>query len=208
MPGTPGAIAQRQQSAADRSANTNLGKRRDPFDADARRKAREDTPVVIAGLSFKRRRKDWNVTRAMRRLMREQESAVARATRLQARTAELEAEQIEAAAKGETDREEELERTIVELVGNADTSRELAELQTFRLLALLLVAPDGEGDDVPPRPAVAGFGPVEDAEDAQPALDLLLAELDAEDAFDLAQELSGEGEPDPQMTPSSETGSS
>lgn len=210
MAGTPGAIASRQQSADDRAANQDhaAGRpRAKPFDADARRKTREDTPVVVAGLTFKRRRKAWAVTRAMRALMREQEAAVARATRVTARTAELEAEQIEAAAKGESEREEELERTIVGLVKSSDASREEAELATYRLIALLLVPPPAEdSDDVPPRPAVAGFGPVDDPSDAQPALELLLNELDAEDAFDLAQELSGEAEPDPQKTPSSETG--
>jgi hypothetical protein len=228
MPGTPGgaaALRRQEQSAADRAENQGLGRKRkrDPFDADRRRQEREDTPVTIGGVTFKRRRKVWTVTRLMRTITREQEAAVARATRLQARTAELEAEQIEAAAKGETGREEELERTIVELVAKADESREEGEVLTFRLIALLLVPPDVasdaaedplstaaealELDGVGPMAFRAAFGPVEDVEDAMPAVEFLQGELDDEDAIDVARELAGEVEPDPQMTPSSETGS-
>lgn len=206
-----GALAARQQSQADKARDQDLARRRrDPFDADARRQQREDTPVVVGGISFKRRRKVWDVTRLMREIARDQETAIARSTRLIARTAELESEQIEAAAKGETDREEELETTIAELLKKSDEGRSRGELMTFRLIALLLVPPDAPaGDDAVDEllELRGAFGPVEDEAAAMPAVEFLAGELDEEDAIDLARELTGQIEPDPQMTPSSETGS-
>lgn len=187
LPGKPGALGQR-----------------DSFDADARTKARESTPVVIAGRTFLRARKDWAISRAMRQIMREQEKDVALSTRLRLRCGELEAEQAEAATQGNDDREAELETQIDELVRKADEATENAELVSYRLLALLLVPqPYGEAEDV-----LEGFGPVEDPAEAEPAIAYLQPAMDVEDAADLARELTGSQEPDPPETPSSESGSS
>jgi hypothetical protein len=190
----PGALAAVDKSNARR------------FDADARRDDRESTPVKIEGVEFTRRRKEWATSRAMRLTMRDQEREVALANRVRVRVAELETEQIEAAAKGETDREAELEAQIGELVDRADAATEAAELVTYRLLALLLRPPADAN--------LEGFGPVPDDDDrdqgdyAQAAVRWLQPALDVEDAADLARELTGSREPDPQTTPSSESGSS
>lgn len=179
---------------------------RQPYNADDRAKARENTPAVVGGLSFTRRRKDWKTSRAMRQQMREQENAVARGNRIRARIAELEVEQIEAAAAGEDEREAELEVLVQELVTKSDEATEAAELVTYRLLCLLLVPPTpGEGED-----AWRGFGPAEADEAAVEGgpVEHFQEELDVEEAVGLARELTGSVEPDPPMTPSSENGSS
>jgi hypothetical protein len=188
------------------------GRQAEAFDADARRAARETSPVTIEGVSFRRRRKDWGVTRLMRSLSRQQQDALSLVTRLRVRTSELEAEQIEAASKGEDRLEAELETTIRDLMTRADEATEDGEIITYRLLALLLVAPDDvevpvevDGERVD---AAGAFGPVEDEADAEPAIAFLQPALDVEDAADLARELTGSAEPDPPATPSSETGSS
>jgi hypothetical protein len=192
------------------------------FDADARTKAREETPVVIAGVRFTRRKKDWKVSRAMRKLMRIQESALALNRRLRIRIAELDAEQVEAAAKGEDDKVAELEGQIDELVGKGDEATENGELVSYRLLALLLVPPaeaaEGETTDAATT-AIAAAGPLPrdafgpgaggplELEDVRPALEWLQPALDVEDAAALANDLSGSSEPDPPETPSSGSGS-
>lgn len=207
--GAPPAPRRRNREAAKGKApEHDTGAR--AFDADARRSAREGTTVTIEGVAFRRRRKDWSVSRAMRRLMREQESAVALGNRLRIRVSELEAEQVEHAAKGEDDDVARLEGQISDLVDRGDDSTEDAELVTYRLLALLLVPPDeGTPDDFP----TDGWGPSEDggpldADDAMPAVEFLQPALDVEDAADVARELTGSREPDPPTTPSSESGSS
>lgn len=178
------------------------------FDADARTAAREGTTVKIAGAKFTRRRKDWTISRAMRQAMRAQEKHLALANRVASRVAELEVEQAEAASDGNDEREAELESRIDELVKRADDAREAAELVSYRLLALLLVPPEnGYGEDNTP---LVGFGPdaLEDEDAVDQALAFLQPTLDVEDAGALARELTGSVEPDPQTTPSSETGSS
>lgn len=181
------------------AAIANRGRKAQAFDAGARDSERQDTPAVIAGHTFKRRRKAWKVSRLMRTITRDQETAVALSHRIRVRVAELETEQLEAAAEGKDELEGELEGKIQALITRGDEATEAAELVTYRLLALLLVpAEDAE---------LEGFGPVEDPSDADPAIHLLQEELDVEDAADLARELTGSVEPDPQETPSSETGS-
>lgn len=182
-----------------------------PFDADSRRTERETATVKIEGVTFTRRRKDWSTTRAQRKVSRVQESAIALSARLRVRIAELEAEQVEEAAKGNDEAVATLEDQLDELVTKADDAIEDAELVTYRLLALLLRPPtpaDGEDE-------LAGFGPDADnpeeprsIEDAEPALDFLKDALDVEDAAALARELTGSAEADPPTVPSTETGGS
>lgn len=179
------------------------------FNADERGAKREATPATIGGVTFSRRRKDWSVSRLMRQTMRDQEKAVAFSNRAHGRVAELEVAQAEAAREGDTEEEDKLEARIDELVAKADEATEEAETVTYRLLALLLVPP-AEVDDDAELPA-AGFGPdavTESREsDVMDAVEWLQPRLDVEDAADLARELTGSREPDPQTTPSSETGS-
>lgn len=193
-----------------------------PFDADGRRAARESSPVTIGGVAFNRRRKDWDTNLAMRSLMREQEQSVALSNRLAVRVQELEAEQLEHAAKGETEPEAELEATIRELLAKADAATVTAERTTYRLLALLLAPPEAavlepagahDYDDAEleaERARIrAGFGVRGDDEgDDSAAVEWLFPELDLEDALDLARELAGQREPDPQTTQSSGDSSS
>jgi hypothetical protein len=174
------------------------------FDADQRTHDRENTPVIIDGRTFLRARKDWATSRAMRSIMREQEKNVALANRLRIRVGELEVEQAEAATEADDDRELELEGKIDELVRKADDATEAAEIVSYRLLALLLI-PQAYGED---EEVLPGFGPVEDPEEAAPAIAFLQPALDVEDAANLANELTGSSEPDPPETPSSESGSS
>ena len=191
-PRRPGALG---RSAAKSAATTPAG-----FNADERSATRQATPVTIGGRAFRRLKKDWDVTRVMRRLMRLQESAIAKSGRLGRRIAELEAEQVEAAANGEDVREEELEQKIAELVTASDEATEDAELVTYRLIALLL---EPTGEDAP-----AGFGVTDvDSEEWVPAVEFLQPELDVEDAAGLARELTGSQDQDPQPTPSSGSGS-
>src|SRR5688572_21619606 len=111
------------------------------FNADERAETREAAPIIIGGVTFTRRRKDWDISRAMRAAMRDQEKALALANRVRQRVAEHEVKQVEAAADGDEAREEELENMIDELVKRADAATEQAELTTYRLLALLLIPP-------------------------------------------------------------------
>lgn len=177
------------------------------FDADRLTTEREKLPVKIAGATFTRRRKDWEVSRLMRQLMRSQEKHIASSNRVKARVAELEVEQMEAASDGNTTLEADLEAKIGELVERADEATEDAELASYRLVALLLVAPsDGYGEHNEP---LRGFGPddIDDESAIDAAIGFLQPALDVEDVAALARELSGGQEPDPPTTSSSETGS-
>lgn len=214
-PGTPGAAA----AIAERR-----GRRAKRFDADKRAAERNDTPVTIGGLELKRRKKDWTVSRAMRRTMRDQEREHALSIRVRARVAELEVEQMEAAAAGDDAREEELEQKIDALVARSDAATEAAELVTYRLLALLLKPPaaidagaydafeltDDDDDPIALEDFLAAFGP-DPASGPGPAVAWLQAELDVEDAADLVAELHGGDEeqeaddPDPQTRSSATT---
>lgn len=183
------------------------------FNADERSGRRHGTPVVIGDVTFKRTVKVWNINLAMRRAMRDQETAVARSERIRARVTELEVEQIVAAQKGDTDREEELETEIVALVAKADESSVVAEIVSYRLLALLLEPPqkveqtEGGAATTVPHDDLGGFGLIDDPQDAAPAIAWLQKHIDIEDATALAEELSGSVPPDPPTTSSSETGS-
>lgn len=192
---------------ADARARRQALKDRETFDADERTKTRESTPVKIAGVTFTRRRKDWAVSRLMRMTMRDQEKLVARSSRLRNRIGELEAKQVEAAIDGDDTLEAELEQRIDDLVKAGDDATEAAEVVTYRLLALLLVPPDGGyGEHNTP---LVGFGPdeAENEGNVEQAIAFLQPALDVEDAAALAAELSGSREADPTTTNSSETGS-
>lgn len=166
----------------------------DPFDADERTKVRQAAPVIIAGETYNRRRKDWDTSRAMREVMRAQEKHVATSTRIRRRIAELEVDQIEAAASGDDEKETELEATIEALVLKADEATEHAELASYRIVELLLVPASGDR---------AGE-PLTENE----LVDTLKSAMDVEDVAALARELTGSDEPDPQETPPSDDGSS
>lgn len=190
-------------SSAELRAARKTIEEREGFNADDRSAKRERTPVVIGGVSFTRRRKDWDVNRAMRTLMRSQEKALAAASRIRARVAEHEAKQAEAAAEGQDEEEERLERLIDELIERADNMTSDAELASYRLLSLLLIPPAADAG------GLVGFGPdaADDEASAIEAVEWLKPRLDVEDAAALATELSGSREPDPQPTPSTENGS-
>lgn len=195
-PRSPGALSRRARAEAAEANAPAEG-----FNADTRAAEREALPIVVGGRTFKRVRKDWEVSRAMRKFMRTQEREVARNNRLGRRIGELEAEQTEAARTGQTERETELEELIDGLVEDADEATEIAEWVTYRLLSLLMVI----GDD---GEQIAGFGPEHVDDDAEAAVKFLQRALDVEDAGAMARELTGSQEPDPQTTPSSGTGSS
>lgn len=171
------------------------GANADKFDADARAAERMTKPVVIAGVTYKRRKKDWDTSRLMRKIMRAQEGHVARSTRLRRRIAELEVEQMEAAGEGATDREADLEGKIEELITQADESTEEAELASYKLVRALLTDEQGE-------PLVDADGEPLAADDDLVAV--LQSTMDVEDVAALARELSGSVEPDPQTTTSSD----
>lgn len=155
-----------------------------PFNADNRTAVREDTPVVIDGVSYTRARKNWKVSRMMRKLMRDQESAIALSTRLRRRIVELEVEQMQAAANGAEDDEAKLEGQITELIAKADEATEVAEGVTYRLLCVLLKHADEQLLD-------------ENGEPLPARVEKFMDVLDVEDAADLARELSGSSEEDP-----------
>lgn len=194
MPPKPGAL---QALPGGRQSRT--------FNADERAQTRENTPVTIGGVEFTRRRKDWAVSRLMRKAMRDQEKAVALNARLRSRIVEHEVNQAEAARDGNDELETELEAKIEDLVERGDAATEAAELVTYRLLALLL-KPPADRDDLDgwgPEP-ILEHGP----EASDPAVAFLQPALDVEDAAALAGELTGSDEPDPPTTTSSEDGSS
>lgn len=191
-------------AAAAAKAAKRAGRQAEAFNADERATTRESTAVVIGGVTFRRRRKAWSVSRAMRQAMRDQEKAVALSNRIRTRVAEHEVKQIEAAQEGNDELEAELEGKIEDLITKADEATETAEVATYRLLALLLIPQLADGDDA--QAPMSGWGP-DGVEDAELAIAFLQDELDVEDAAGLAQELTGSAEPDPPETPSSGNGS-
>lgn len=204
--GRPGALGANGGKPGKPSGDLGVSDVASEFNADERSAARSSSPVTIAGVPFRRRVKDWDISLSMRALMRAQESAVARSNRLGARVQELEADQIEAAASGETEKEEALEGTIEELIGKSDEATVIAERTTYRLLALLLEPPEdaAESFDELDADVVDGFGVLKDeSRDDSEATAWLARRLDSTDALVLARVLAGQREPDPQMTPSS-----
>lgn len=155
------------------------------FDADGRAKAREDAPVTIGEQVFHRRRKNWQVTRELRTLMRVQERAAGKAARLRARVSAL-TELIRGVQDPKTggwvkqpisdDAEiDRLEAEVEQFEEQIDVAGDAADDAAYDMIALLL-RKDGEGDE-------------------HPAVEFLKESLDSEDAGDLAANLAGGGEP-------------
>lgn len=174
------------------------------FDADARAQLREGAIVTIGGKQFRRKKKVLKVSRALRRLIREQETHIAKGNRISARLGEVEVDQLEAATAGEEEKVAKLEEAIGALVREGDAAREESELVSLRIIELLLL-PDGGTEEAPAEWPVAP----ELDEDGEPngpetPVGFLQGELDVEDATAIANLLANGREPDPQMTQGSD----
>jgi hypothetical protein len=115
----PGAEAQRKP--ADKHA----------FDADGRAAAREDAPVTIGGETWHRRRKNWEVTRALRTLLRRQERAGIRQDRARKKIDALPPD-------------EESDAQIDSLEAEIDDATDASDEAAYELIALLLRSDDDE----------------------------------------------------------------
>lgn len=165
------------------------------FDADRRATTREEAPVTIGEQAFHRRRKNWQVTRALRALLRKQEHAGNRAARLQARIDAL-TEEIrgvrgpdgswKTAPVTDEDRLDEIDAQVEDLEAKSDAAGDETDEASYQIIALLLKDDDG-------KPLLRDASDEAVAE-AQGALDHLKEHLDAEDAGDMAAALSGGGE--------------
>jgi cell division protein FtsX len=158
------------------------------YNADEKATERESADVVIGGQTFRRRRKNWNVTRQMRELLNAQQRAGDRQQALQRKFDELDGTaaerlRLDAAGAAETDRQrmiakaERLDDLRAQLNAEADKADEAA----FGLISLLLVEPRSEGD----------------VEVTNPPIAFLKESLDVVDAGKLAAKLTSGGEPDP-----------
>lgn len=163
------------------------------FDADGRAKAREDAAITIGEKVFHRRRKSWEITRTLRKLLRRQERSGGKQERLRARIDAL-TEEIRGVQDPKTgawikqpiteeDRIEEIEVQVEVLQDEAEEAILDGDEAAYELIALLLRDDEGQNPD----------------------LEHLKDSLDVEDAGDLAVTLSGGGEPaaDPTTTPTS-----
>lgn len=190
--GTPSGTARERALAATGKAKSKdglAGLEVPAFDADARAQLRADAVITIGERPFKRVKKTLEVSRELRKLIREQETNMAKATRTAARIGELEAEQLEAAADGKDELEAELEAKIGELVKGVDEAREVSEVVSFRIIALLLDEQAQTGDDAPELLA-----------SDEEAVDHLVGELDVNDAVVIANMLANGIDPNPQTT--------
>lgn len=166
---------------------------RHAFDADSRAKAREGAPITIGEQVFHRRRKNWEVTRALRALLRVQEREGSRGERLRARISALTTEisGIRDRKTGEwlrppiddEDRISTIESQVENLQDNVETASDASDEAAYALIALLLRGDNGE----------------------KPDIEHLKKSLDVEEASDLAGMLAGGGEPDP--TPETQSSS-
>lgn len=166
---------------------------RKPFDADGRAKAREGAIVTIGEQEYHRRRKTWEITKALRTLLRKQERAQGRAMRIRNRIDALgnEIHGRQDPKTGDWIKEpltddvaiEDLEVRIEVLDDEIDEHQDEADTAAYEIIALLLA----------------------DHADESPPVGFLKEALDVEDAGDLAAELAGGGEPaaDPTTPPSS-----
>jgi hypothetical protein len=152
------------------------------FDADGRAKTREDACITIGDIVFHRRRKNWEVTRELRTLLRLQERAGSRSERLRARISALTTE-IRGIQDTETaewtrlplddeERIHEIEAQVDKLDGEVDAADTESDQAAYELIALLLRTDDG----------------------TQPDVGHLKEYLDVEEAGDLAGLLAGGGE--------------
>lgn len=136
---------------------------------DETAKARESGNVTIGEIVYHRRRRTWQVTRALRELLDAQETAGGRAERARRRIDKLRDEYEDASDARADAIDEEIEALRAKVRDAVDEGDDAA----FRIIALLLRRADGEEPDV----------------------ERLKADLDFEDAGDLAAELAGAGEP-------------
>jgi hypothetical protein len=149
------------------------------YDADAKAATREAAPVTIGGTVYKRRRKNWEATRALRDLLRVQERAATRQHRLRLRIDALAQKQADdAVAQGDDFDEDAAEDAIADLERQVDDWGDKGDEAAYGIIALLLRDGDGNG----------------------PTLDHLKQALDVDEAGDLAASLAGGGEPDPTPT--------
>jgi len=156
--------------------------RRYAFDADGRAKTREDAPVTIGGMVFHRRRKNWEATRSLRKLLRVQELEGGRAERFRARISAL-TQEIRGVRDAETgewtrppladeQRIEQIEAQVDELNEKVDECDVESDQAAYEIIALLLRTEEG----------------------ASPDVGHLKEYLDLEEAGDLAGALAGGGE--------------
>jgi hypothetical protein len=100
------------------------------FNADERARERELADVTIGELVFHRRRKNWDVTRALRRLLREQERAQLRIQRTLKKIDALDADAPE----------EDFDALNAEI----DAEQDKADEAAYGIIALLLRSDDDE----------------------------------------------------------------
>jgi hypothetical protein len=152
------------------------------FDADERFKTREQAPITIGGQTFHRRRKNWEATRALRKLLRVQERAGSRGARLAARVEAL-TEEIRGVRDLETGRFvkppitddariDEIEAEVEKFEKDIDKAGDAADNAVYAIIELLLRDENGNS----------------------PEVKFLKAELDVDEAGDLAAALAGGGE--------------
>jgi hypothetical protein len=174
------------------------------YNADEKATERESADVVIGGQTFRRRRKNWNVTRQMRELLNAQQRAGDRQQALQRKFDELDGTaaerlRLDAAGAAETDRQrmiakaerldeqldaldaDELVEQLDDLRAQLNAEADKADEAAFGLISLLLVEPRSEGD----------------VEVTNPPIAFLKESLDVVDAGKLAAKLTSGGEPDP-----------
>ena len=104
------------------------------FDADQRAKAREDEPITIGAQTFHQRRKNWDTTVELRRLLRARDRT---------------AMQRDKAIDELSDYDGDDETRLTELEAAEEEAIVAAELAIYNLIAQMIHpagAPDGRGD--------------------------------------------------------------
>lgn len=104
------------------------------FNADERAQARENASVVIGGKTFHRRRKNWEITRELRELLRRQERAGVRADRAR--------KKIDALAADAPDSE------LQALEDEVDDATDDSDQAAYEIIARLLRDDDDASPDV------------------------------------------------------------
>lgn len=169
---------------------------RHAYDADGRAKAREEAPITIGGRHWHRKRRNWKVTREVRKLLRDQEKAQGHSRRLQAQIA-ARGEQVSGIRDYETGdwktppitdaaALEQLEAEIDALNKQVDKVDDESDLAVYRILMMLLRAEDG---------------------DTGPTLKFLQDECDYEELGELAGMLASGAEPTEGPTPTASSSS-
>lgn len=169
------------------------------YDANAKAKAREAKSFPIGERVFFRVRKTWDVSRALAKLLREQERLQDRALRLDARK-DAKAERIRGIRDidtggwvsyplDDTEAIEAVEQEVEQLEDEIDKTAERIDQCAYDMIRLLLQDPTVQVDDPEAR---------------KPSDEFLKAELAAEDAGAMVRLLTSGAEPDPTpTTPSS-----